>query len=61
MSTTHELIVQGVAVLVTVEERDGLFTGKVNGRPEIQATASTRAAVLRKIDNRMQYATDIAA
>lgn len=62
MTTTHELIVHGAAVLVTVaESADGLFTAKVNGRPEVQAVATTRDGALRKIANRMQYATDLAA
>lgn len=61
MSTTHELIVQGAAVLVTVAERDGLFHAKVNGMPEVQAVADTREAVMRKIGQRMNYATDLAA
>jgi hypothetical protein len=61
MSTVHELIVQGAAVLVTVAERDGLFYAKVNGQPEIQAVAETREAAMRKISNRVSHAADLAA
>jgi len=61
MSTTHELSVLGAAVLVTVSERDELFTAKVNGMPEVQAVATTREGVLRKIAHQLTYAVDQAA
>lgn len=59
--STHEVIVQGAAVLVTVVERDGLFYAKVNGSPEIQAVGPSREDALYKIAKRAQYATDLAA
>lgn len=61
MSTVHELIVHGAAVLVTAAEVDGLFYAKVNGQPSIEAWGKTREDALAKIAKRVQYATDNAA
>lgn len=61
MTAVIELSIQGAAVLVTVEERDGLFYAKVNGMPQVQAVGVTRESALSKVANRMQHAIDTAA